>query len=145
MYDMPHRAGPAPGLPEGHQADQTREPGLLREMSREGIVLPGGPPGRSCDPRGEIRLLAMPLSPPAGGGMMDRRSFLRKLLSSLVLSGGVLGGFFRILPPWGEAEEEPAGKLWGFGVSGGKGIGCGRCVGAGQGENDVPQGPFFSR
>ena len=49
--------------------------------------------------------------------MMDRRSFLRKLLSSLALSGGVLGGFLRVLPAWGQGKEEPAGKLWGFGVN----------------------------
>src|SRR3989304_4823888 len=70
----------------------------------------------------------MPLSPPAGGGMMDRRSFLRKLLSSLALSGGVLGGFFRILPAWGQAKEEPAGRRWGFGGSGGKWIGRAGCA-----------------
>src|SRR4030066_80581 len=92
-------------------------PGLLREMPREGSALQGVPEDRPRQPRGEIRLLAVPLSPPSGGGMMDRRSFLKKLFSSLALSGGVLGGFFRILPAWGQAKEEPAGKLGGFGVS----------------------------
>ena len=77
--------------------------------------------------------------------MMDRRSFLRKLLSSLALSGGVLGGFLRVLPAWGQGKEEPAGKLWGFGVNADKCIGCARCVLACKTENNVPMEPFFYR
>ena len=77
--------------------------------------------------------------------MMDRRSFLRKLLSSLALSGGVLSGFLRVLPAWGQGKEEPAGKLWGFGVNADKCIGCARCVIACKTENNVPKEPFFYR
>ena len=77
--------------------------------------------------------------------MMDRRSFLRKLLSSLALSGGVLGGFLRILPARALETAEPAKTLWGFGVSVDKCIGCARCVVACKTENNVPKEPFFYR
>ena len=45
--------------------------------------------------------------------MMDRRSFLRKLLSALVLSTGALGGFLRALPAKAREVAEPAGALRG--------------------------------
>ena len=77
--------------------------------------------------------------------MMDRRSFLRNLLSALVLSGGALGGFLRGGLSWAKDTEEPSGKLWGFGVDVDKCIGCARCVDACKQENGVPKEPFFFR
>jgi tetrathionate reductase subunit B len=76
---------------------------------------------------------------------MDRRSFLGKLLSWLVLSGGVVGGIFRAIPSAARENGESAGKLWGFGVNVDKCIGCARCVIACKTENDVPEEPFFYR
>lgn len=76
---------------------------------------------------------------------MDRRSFLKTLLSWLALSGGVVGGLFRAVPSAAVENGEAAGTLWGFGVSVDKCIGCARCVVACKTENDVPKEPFFYR
>ena len=74
VHDVPRRAGPAPDLPADRQADKTLQSGFLREMPRTGIVLQGLPEDRPGHARGEIRLLAMPLPPPAGGGVITSYS-----------------------------------------------------------------------
>lgn len=76
---------------------------------------------------------------------MERRAFLRKLLSWFVFSGGVLGGVLKGQPAKALEAGEPEGTLWGFGVSVDKCIGCARCVVACKTENDVPMEPFFYR
>ena len=78
---------------------------------------------------------------------MNRRAFLKKLLSWLAVSGGFLGGLFGPEPARAIPEGEGAnGKtLWGFGVDSSKCIGCARCVVACKTENNVPIEPFFYR
>ncbi len=75
---------------------------------------------------------------------MDRRSFLKKLVSSLAVSGGVVGGGLRVFAVRAQ-ERTPGRKLWGFGVNADKCIGCARCVVACKTENNVPMEPFFYR
>jgi len=77
--------------------------------------------------------------------MMDRRSFLKKILSFLAVSGAAMGGFLKAGSAGAQATEEHARKLWGFGVSSDKCIGCARCVIACKSENNVPKEPFFYR
>ena len=67
---------------------------------------------------------------------MDRRSFLKRALSFLAASGGILAGFLKVAPAAAEATAEHAGKLWGFGVNTDKCIGCARCVIACKTENN---------
>jgi tetrathionate reductase subunit B len=79
---------------------------------------------------------------------VDRRTFIRKLLSYIAFSGGVLGGMFKGSTAGATAAEGPEGRkktLYGFGVSVDKCIGCARCVVACKTENDVPKEPFFYR
>ncbi|OGP35265.1 MAG: hypothetical protein A2X88_07735 [Deltaproteobacteria bacterium GWC2_65_14] len=76
---------------------------------------------------------------------MDRRSFLKKILSFLAVSGAAMGGFLKAGSAGAQATEEHARKLWGFGVSSDKCIGCARCVIACKSENNVPKEPFFYR
>ena len=76
---------------------------------------------------------------------MNRRTFIKQLLSFLAVSGGVLGGWFRSGPARAAAAEESKKTLYGFGISVDKCIGCARCVVACKTENDVPREPFFYR
>ena len=76
---------------------------------------------------------------------MDRRSFLKKILSFLAVSGAAMGGFLRTGSAGTQSTGEHARKLWGFGVSSDKCIGCARCVVACKSENNVPKEPFFYR
>src|SRR5512140_881548 len=108
VHHLPHGAPAAQGVPEGDQADQAADPRVLREMprqGREGQVGEERAEDRHGRARREVRLLAMPLSPFAGGGTVNgRRTFLRGFLSVL-LSGGAIGGVLKILPSKADAKE----------------------------------------
>jgi Fe-S-cluster-containing dehydrogenase component len=74
---------------------------------------------------------------------MDRRGFLRRLLSSLALVlPAALGG--RGIAR-AALEHNGAHRSYGMGIDIGKCIGCGRCMEACKAENDVPLEPFFFR
>jgi Fe-S-cluster-containing dehydrogenase component len=73
---------------------------------------------------------------------MNRRYFLRRLVSSLTLA--MFGGFLRFKPAGAAVDAETAQVSYGMGVDIAKCIGCGRCMAACATENDVPQ-PYFVR
>jgi tetrathionate reductase subunit B len=77
---------------------------------------------------------------------MNRRSFLQKLSSLLVMLGLPAGLFGENLAAASTKSGKAASKPWyGMGVDVDKCIGCGRCMEACKIENNVPKEPFFFR
>ncbi len=73
---------------------------------------------------------------------MNRRGFLRRLLSSVFLSLPAL--LFKKLPA-SAANSHGSGTSYGMGIDIDKCIGCGRCMAACKTENNVPPEPYFFR
>ncbi len=75
---------------------------------------------------------------------MDRRNFVSRLLSLIVVPAGIVGAWVRNAAAQ-VAKYNPAEHYYGMGIQINKCIGCGRCVEACKDENDVPREPFFFR
>jgi len=79
-------------------------------------------------------------------GLMNRRTFLRTLLATVLRAGALVGLFGSgsvraAVKNGGQAEK----KRYGMGIDIDKCIGCGRCMEACKTENNVPREPFFFR
>jgi len=71
---------------------------------------------------------------------MQRRTFLKKLFSTVVFLGSSAKGIFA--EAIGKLESR---RLYGMGIDIDKCIGCAKCVEACKIENNVPEEPFFFR